>query len=538
MIPDVIVEQPVSLSMNPYAGAWSKVEAVHLLRRCMLGPTFFQIQSAVSNGMNATISTLLTIPTINPPLAYHADEAVVPIGSTWVNSPYNSGTNTQPTEDARYKSLAAWTMETMNSTDMNISAKMNLFWQNHFALEGVFDSIATYNYLNLLRTHALGNFKQLIKDVTIDPAMLLFLNGASNSVYSPNENFSRELLELYTLGKGVQIGPGDYSTYTESDVAAGAKILTGYTVDGLRSDTTTSPISVFLSSFHDNSTKQLSNHFGNISLSGAGANEYSSYIDIIFQQPTAAVFICKKLYRYFVNYDLTASVQSNIIPIMAQTLTVNNFNILPVIEQLLKSEHFYDTAVRGALIKNPMETIFSWFNSSQSSPNVSVATNYQMYLSLYWYTGSLGQRYISPPSVGGWPAYYQAPSYYKLWLNSTFLKTRFDLATWLTQYTGINVGGDYYKVKALNVVNGLSIPNDALSVIDDLADMYCPKSLSSSDKLILKDVLTNGLPDFEWTIQYNDYQADPNNLTVSDPVRIRVELVLSRIFKMAEFQTI
>jgi uncharacterized protein (DUF1800 family) len=429
-------------------------------------------------------------------------------------------------------------METMNSTDMNISAKMNLFWQNHFALEGVFDSRATYNYLNLLRTHALGNFKQLIKDVTIDPAMLLFLNGASNSVYSPNENFSRELLELYTLGKGVQIGPGDYSTYTESDVAAGAKILTGYTVDGLRSDTTTSPISVFLSSFHDNSTKQLSNHFGNISLSGAGANEYSSYIDIIFQQPTAAVFICKKLYRYFVNYDLTASVQSNIIPIMAQTLTVNNFNILPVIEQLLKSEHFYDTAVRGALIKNPMETIFSWFNSSQSSPNVSVATNYQMYLSLYWYTGSLGQRYISPPSVGGWPAYYQAPSYYKLWLNSTFLKTRFDLATWLTQYTGINVGGDYYKVKALNVVNGLSIPNDALSVIDDLADMYCPKSLSSSDKLILKDVLTNGLPDFEWTIQYNDYQADPNNLTVSDPVRIRVELVLSRIFKMAEFQTI
>ncbi len=538
MTPDVIVDEPVSLSMNPYTGPWTKSEAAHLLRRCMFGPTFPQIEGAVTNGMNATVASLLTIPVVNPPLAFDPDEAVAPIGTTWVTSPYNSGPNTQPTEDARYKSLAAWTMQTMNSTNLDISAKMNLFWQNHFAVEGVFDSRATYNYLNLLRTHALGNFKQLIKDVTIDPAMLLFLNGASNNVFSPNENFSRELLELYTLGKGVQIGPGDYSTYTEADVAAGAKILTGYIVDGLRSDTLPSPVSIFLSSYHDNSTKQLSNHFGNISVPGSGATEYSNYIDIIFQQPTCATYICKKIYRYFVNYDLTPNVLNNIIPIMAQTLTVNNFEIFPVMDQLLKSEHFYDIAVRGAIIKSPMETVFSWFNSSTSSPNVSVPIDYQTYLNLYWYTGALGQTYASPPNVGGWPAYYQAPAFYKLWLNSTFLKARFDFATWLTQYNGIDVGGNFFKVKALNVVNGLSIPNDAVSVIDDLADMYCPKSLGVADKLILKAILTNGLPDFEWTIQYNDYAADPNNIVFSDPVRIRVELVLSRIYKMAEFQTI
>ncbi|MFA7272458.1 MAG: DUF1800 family protein [Crocinitomicaceae bacterium] len=537
MTTDVIVTQPLSMSMSPYTGSWTKAEAAHLLRRCMFGPTFSQIQNAVSAGMNATVTSLLTIPAINPPLTYDPNEAVVPLGSTWVNSPYNTG-NSQPTEDARYKSLAAWTMELNNSSSMDISAKMCLFWQNHFAVAGAFDSRATYNYLMILRTHALGNFKQMIKDITIDPAMLLFLNGASNNVYSPNENFSRELLELYTLGKGPQIGPGDYSTYTESDIAAGAKIFTGFLVDGLRSDSANSPSSIYFSSLHDNTTKQLSYHFGNATVAGAGAIEYSNYIDVIFQQPSCATFICTKLYRYFVNYDLTPAVLTDIIPIMAQTLTVNNFNILPVMEQLLKSEHFYDIAVRGALIKSPMEAVFSWFSSSQSVPNVNIPTNYEMYLNLYWFTGVLGQTYLSPPNVGGWSAYYQAPSFYKLWLNSTYLKVRFDLATWLTQYNGIDVGGNFYKVKALNVVDDLSIPNDAVSVIDDLADMYCPKSLTAADKLVLKAILTNGLPDFEWTIQYNDYAANSSNTAFSDPVRLRVELVLSRLFKMAEFQTI
>lgn len=537
MTPDVIVDQPVSLSMSPYTGPWTFEQAAHLMRRTMFGATYQQIQSAVTNGMNATVSSLLTISAVNPPLAYDPDETVAPFGTTWVNSVYQ-GPDTQPVENARYRSLAAWMMQRLNVNTVDITEKMCLFWQNHFAVEGVFDSRATYNYLEIIRSQALGNFKQMIKDITIDPAMLLFLNGASNNVYSPNENFSRELLELYTLGKGDQIGPGDYSTYTEDDVAAGAKILTGWTVDGLRSTTMTSPVSIFIPSYHDNTTKQLSNHFGNVQITGAGANEYSNYIDVIFQQPSAATFICKKLYRYFVNYDLTSDVLNNVIPIMAQTLTINNFNILPVMEQLLKSDHFYDVAVRGSLIKSPMEAVFSWFNTSQSVPNVDLETDYTMYLNLYWATGTLGQNYLVPPNVGGWPAYYQVPSFSKLWLNSTSLKQRFDFATYITQYNGINVGGNFYKVNALNIVDSLSNPPSAILVIDDLCALFCPKTVDAAVKTSLKFILTNGLPDFEWTLQYNDYQANLGNTAFSDPVRIRVELVLSRLFRMAEFQTI
>ena len=537
MIEDIIVSQPISLSMNPYTGAWTAAEAAHLLRRTMFGPTFQQIQNAVSNGMDNTVATLLTIPALtSQPLAYDPDEAVAPFGTTWVNTVYDL-IDPQTTENARYRSLKAWTNQRLNSTAFDISEKMCLFWQNHFALYSVGDSRATYNYLMLLRSHALGNFRQLIKDMTIDPAMLIFLNGKSNTGNSPNENYSRELLELYTLGKGVQIGPGDYSTYTEDDVAAGAKIVSGWQITGYRSDTLTTTASIFTPSRHDTSLKTLSNHFAFATVPDLGAAEYEYYIDTIFQHPACATFICKKLYRFFVNYDLTTNVLNTIIPIMAQTLLVNNFNILPVMTQLLKSQHFYDIAVRGAVIKSPIDNIYSWLNASESAPLFDLDTDYKQYIRINSYCDALGQEYLRPPSVGGWTSYYQAPSYYKLWLNSTSLNNRFEIASKYTQQSGVTYNGNSFKLNALTLVDGLSIPNDAISVIDDLCVVFCPKPVSQAEKDNLKSILTNGLPDFEWTIQYNDYIANPGVTGFSGPVRIRVELVVSSLFKMAQSLT-
>ena len=214
-------------------------------------------------------------------------------------------------------------MKNINYQSMDISQKMLFFWQNHFGVAFSSDARATYSYLELLRTQGLGNVKQLVKDVTIDPAMLMFLNGNTNSVQHPNENYSRELLELFTIGKGDQIAPGDYSTYTEMDVAAGAKILSGYVVNGLRSSTLTAAQALFVSFLHDNSTKTLSYHFANVSITNGGANEFANYIDVIFQQPEVATYLCTKLYRFFVNYELTNEVETNIIPGMVQTMLAN-----------------------------------------------------------------------------------------------------------------------------------------------------------------------------------------------------------------------
>ena len=531
--------EPISHSLTPYTGTWSKTTAMHLLRRTMFGPTKQQIDNAVTNGMAATIAQLLQIPVVGEPLAYDPDETVVPFGTSWVNSVYPaSATQAAAVDTARAKSLGVWLMGNINNEGVCIAEKMCLFWQNHFAAPFSQDQRAGYNYFMLIRQHALGNFKQFVKDMTIEPNMLIFLNGASNTLYSPNENYARELLELFTIGKGAQIGPGDYSNYTEGDVAAGAKILTGYTVDGLRSNTMTEPISFFFPLFHDNTTKTLSYHFGGQTVANAGANEYANYIDIIFNQPQVANYICTKIYRYFVNHDLTPTVLNTVIPDMAATLISNNFTILPVMQELLGSQHFYDAALRGSILKSPLEMLFSMFNTTGTVLNYPLATQSDMYLTLYFYGENLGQGYGNPISVAGWTAYYQAPSFYKLWLNSTHLRTRFGIAYLFTIFTGVEVNGEFLKLNVLPFLDGLSDPSIASAVIDDVCELFFPKPVSAAKKLTLKYMLLNGQPDFEWTIQYNEYIANPGDVNFSQPVKYRLELVLFQLFQMPEFQTI
>lgn len=536
MRPEDEIEVPISLSMDPYAGAWGTDQAAHLLRRTLFGPTFQQIQDTVALGMNAAVDQLLTLTSTPPPLTYSPDEAVAPFGQTWVNSVHAA--DPLPTEGARQASLAAWFMERMNKREYSIQEKMCLFWQNHFAASHQFDSRATYNYHELIRTHALGNFKQFVKDISIDPCMLLFLSGASNNQFSPNENFARELLELYTIGKGPQIGLGDYSTYKEYDIQEASKIMTGWTVSGLVSQTETTTTAVFSPILHDSTTKTLSEHFDFAVISPNGQNEYADLVDVIFLQNEVASFICKKIYRWFVNYDITQVVEDTIIPIMANTLITNNYEVLPVLTQLFKSEHFYDITLRGTIIKNPMEYLYSIMNSTLSTPTYNFDENYELYVFAYNGAAVLGMNYANPPSVGGWTAYYQAPAFSRLWANSSFIKLRFDISDLLTLAGGINVNGNTWEVNHIDFLDGLSNPSSAQDVIDDMVTVFCPKGLDALKKLTLKAILTNGLPDFEWTIQYNAYLTDPTNPVVVDPVKLRLALTLSQLFKMPEFQAL
>ena len=538
-MPDQNQNGPISYNMAPYSGPWTKVEAGHLLRRTLFGPTNQQMLTAVTDGMATTVSNLLQIPAMAEPVAFHPDEAVTAFGNSWVNDVFPSvAAQVTTTANARNFSLGVWLMKGINEEQFDISQKMCLFWHNHFAVTAVADPRATYDYFTLIRQFALGNFRQFVKDMTINPAMLLFLNGATNTLFSPNENYARELLELYTVGKGPQIGPGDYTNYTEEDVAAGAKILTGYLVDGIGSDTLTDVTAVYTDVLHDSSTKTLSAHFGNATISNNMGNEYADYIDVIFGQNAVAEHICRKLYRYFVNYDLTTDVETNVIPIMAATLISNNYEILPVMSELLSSEHFYDLSVRGALIKSPLDMIYSMFNSTESIPAFDLLSDSEMYLTVYQLASTMGQAYAEPPSVAGWPAYYQTPAYSQLWVNSALLKTRFQITDFMTYLTGIPGNGNNWELNTLTFLDNLTLPGDAPTVIDDIADIFTPKGMSATQKLILKAILTNGLPDFEWTLQYNEYLANPGNATYSDPVEQRVKLVLQQVFHMPEFQTI
>ena len=190
-------------------------------------------------------------------------------------------------------------------------------------------------------------------------------------------------------------------------------------------------------------------------------------------------------------------------------------------QQLLTSDHFYDMSVRGAIIRNPLEMIMGAMNPTQTIPNFGLVGDYQTYISVYYVADTMGQSYIVPPSVAGWTSYYQAPAYSKLWINSTYIKKRFDM-----------------KMNHLGFLNGLSNPSSAPQVIDASCDVFFPKASDAADKLTLKLILTNGLPDFEWTIQYNDYLNDPTNTTYVTPVTQRMQALMNVILKMPQFQTI
>lgn len=532
------------MSLTPYTGQWTTAEASHLLRRTLMGPRIDQINDAVTNGMNATITSLLTIPTLENPITFSPNEDYTALGQTWINDPL--AVNSDPTifqenVAARNGSLIAWTAKRLFlNTDLSIAEKMTTFWQNHFALEISNEPRANYRYLSLIYNSSLGNFKQLVKDVSIEPAMLLFLNGNTNTLYSPNENFARELLELYTIGKGPQIGPGDYTNYTEQDVAEGAKIMTGWQLSTYNATSLPLVEPAFNAFLHDTSPKTLSSAFGNAVINDNAGQEYEDFIDVIFTQDECARFICRKIYRFFVNSEIDSTIESTVIDELANTMVTNNYDVLPVMQELLSSQHFYDITYRGSIIKSPVEYMAGVYKSVHSDLNYDLLSNAEVLTTAYYVTGGAGMEYLAPPNVGGWTSYYLAPSYSQLWINAAYIKTRFNVSDWITLYNGPQAAssGLSFENNAIALLDAIALIDDASDpnkVIEQLEILFACKPFGASQFVGLKSILTNGLPDFEWTIQYNDYVANPGDSTFSDPVENRVRQVLSYIFKSSEY---
>ncbi len=527
------------MALTPYVGPWGWDQAAHLMRRSTFGVTKAQIDSAVSAGLTNTIASLFTINPLGLPLTVDPAEQIATLGQTWVDQVLPAGSKTA-TDQARVNSLRGWIVDRYRTNDGTIMEKMCVFWQNHFANSSVFDARATYQYHMQLRQFALGDVKQLVKELTISPSMLIFLSGQSNNVYSPNENFARELLELFTVSKGAQIGVGDYTNYTETDISQSSKIFTGWYSNNLWSETDPTVTSIFEPLYHDNSSKTLGSAFGNGVIAPTGANEYLNYIDLIFSSNASsqsiALFLSRKLYRYFVNYDITPSVESSVILEMANQLIADNYVIENTVKALLSSAHFYDTAMQGTMIKNPLEFVTSVINTTEMTSTLTLAETYELNNQIYWSVASLGMQTMDPPNVGGWFAYYQAPAFTRLWANSTYLKNRFNYSSWLAAWSGYDVNGTIVKLDLLSFVATLSVPSDPVVVIDELVRLLFPKDITAIRKLALKNILTSGLPDFEWTIEYNAYLANSSDPVFIDPVNNRLKLLFHKMFRFPEFQ--
>ena len=239
------------MSLQPLEGPLGFEKAKHLLNRSLFGARLSEINFMKNKTASEAVDYLLRepIPSITPPLGIKADDLEIPVGTTWVNTKYNGTYNSQ-----RLYSYRAWWIGRLQNIELSLAEKMTLFWHNHFVIETdvVSNTNFNYKYNMLLYSQSLGNFKKLTEDMTVNVGMLTYLDGVKNTLGSPNENYARELFELFTIGKGPLTEPGNYTNYTETDIREAAKVLTGW-----RTNSTTD-LSYFDTTKHDKTNKTFS----------------------------------------------------------------------------------------------------------------------------------------------------------------------------------------------------------------------------------------------------------------------------------------
>lgn len=536
--------------LDAYSGSWTSVQARHLLRRTTFGPSVQMVANSVNLGLNGTVEALFApLATPAPPVKTIPDgtgsnqlnDPGATYGQTWVNSAPFPNINPPMLRNrvlrSRSKSLYSWTVLQIHYSGLSIKEKMALFWHNHFVVADATIAHREYVYYSLLRNLALGNFKELTKQITVDPSMLIYLSGAENTNVAPNENYSRELLELFTIGKGKLVAPGDYTNYTEQDVFEMAKVLTGWRV--LQLSDPNALTAQFSSTRHTLGTKKLSHRFNNAVIAESGAQEYKNLIDVIFQQPECSRFIMRKLYRWFVSHEISGDAETNIIEPLATILRNNNYDIAPALKVLLKSEHFFKST--ACMIKSPIDLMMSATRGlGINPPQGNVEKEYDHAYHIYITSTDLEQSLFYHPNVAGWKAYYQAPQFYKLWINNLLLPKRHQFCKLMVEGGTFSYNDVNYNitnlVPVLEIVAGIPNADNPNVLINTLAEIMFNYPITTSQVTALKDVLIPGLPDFEWTVEYSDYLANPTNTALATSVKNKLKKLFSVMVRMSEFQ--
>ena len=516
-----------------YTGQWTRTEAVHLLKRTMFGATKADVDHMLTLTVSQAVDELLnTVSNPSPPLNNYGTTANpdpnIPFGSTWVNDTTVGSGNIST---YRGQSLISWWISNMLGQGRSLEQKMTLFWHNHFStqLQVYADARYGYKYLETLRTNALGNFQTLTNAISVDCAMLFYLNGYVNTKTAPDENYGRELQELFTQGKGVN------SLYVQADVVAAAKVLTGWRIDPA------TVTSFFDSTKHDTTPKQFSAYYNNTVINdttNGGANEITELVTMLMATNECAEYICRCLYRYFVYYDIDSTVQTLVIEPMATALRNSNYDIKTALSLLLKSEHFFDPLNMGCLIKPPIDHIIGTLRQlGVVFPNNSdLATQYYMWLYMGYLGSAMGQEILDPPNVAGWPAYYQSPEFHELWINSSTLPFRQEFCDGLI-YSGVTKNGQTVIFDPLAFTASMPNPGDPVALITDVLSYLLSMPVSATVQAYLEAILLSGQTNTSyWTSAWVAYAATPGDVALQTTVLNRLKPFYQYIMDLPEFQ--
>lgn len=469
------------MPLSPLTSPLGKKRAAHLLRRACIGASIAEVDAYASLTAQEAVAQLFRSDLSDPSLPI--DPAT---GTEWISG--TTEANSEEFELGQY--LNRWMIGQMLAIDVptdqrlayTLRERIVTFFHTLFTTKRsvVNNSRAIYFQNALFRQFAFDqddiiipateeetpdtiyrrDLKKLSEKISTDNAMLVFLDGRLNVRGNPNENYARELLELFTIGRGLEGAipepefDGDYFTFTEQDVQEGAKVLSGFDIDRTFSNIdveTGLPRGVVkgnnFATQHDNSTKIFSDRLSGASISpdsnlmvngspveASVLDEITQFIDLIYNQPETSRHICRKLYRFFVYHQIDENLQNTLIQDLADIFEANQFKIQPVLEALFTSTEFYEGATErsddkfGALIKSPIDLTIGFIKNF----DITLPSYENDLTAFYEFTGDLVSRinvmgldYYEPFEVAGYPAYHQFPIYNRSWITTNYLTFRY-----------------------------------------------------------------------------------------------------------------
>lgn len=472
-------------AITPHTGNLTYEDARHLVTRSEFGARLNRVNGFKNQTAEFAVNFILT----------DAEENALPEAPSW----YKNGDDGDLEDMYNMQRDWMWRMKQLGFIE-----KMTLLLHNHLVTGySVYElPYYGYTYYKLLRTHALGNFKELIYKIGLDPAMLFYLDNVSNSPTTneqgqpagSNENYARELLELFTMG---QYGPDGSLNYQEADIANIARVLTGWRVDTFRKRTEAKP------SLHDAGNKTI---FGK-SFAGNSdpAEEYTRLIDFLFAERGSQIahYLCRKLYVYFVN----PVPDESFIAELAAIMVANDYELKPTLQVLFTSQRFFTPSYYGARIKSPIDFLIGFLNETEMAPSDGVLEYFRQKLE----PRSLSMELFEPPNVAGWPGINPPDAAGargdEKWLTTSLLPERWNIIADLTS----GVAGSFDPVE---VAIRVSDPADPFQIAEDLARTFVPIPLPLASIREVSEPFA-GDPDL----------PPPSGIT-SDPIKSNVSKVL------------
>ncbi len=366
------------------AAHWNEQSAIHLLSRAGFGGTPLEISAAVKLGRAGAVARLLETPPASTAPKLSAVGNVMDMRMMADGDRQKLQQTLQQQNRADLDTIRGWWIAQMIQPSTAALEKATLFWHGHFAtsVQKVKSASLMFQQNQLFRRFAFGNFRDLVKAISCDPAMVIWLDLNASKEGAPNENFARELMELFTLGIG---------HYSEDDIKNSARAFTGYRARPLQGTFD------YAEQQHDDSQKVFMGKKGKFS--------GDDIIEIIFQQPACAEFLCEKLWTFYAYEDPEPMIVSS----LAHTFRQANYELRPVLAEMLNSKAFYSAESIGTQIKSPTQLIAQTCKVLECDPPPGFALQFVM--------RSLGQILFAPPNVKGWDGN-------RAWINTSTLASR------------------------------------------------------------------------------------------------------------------